>query len=148
MMGEYRIETVRFEEEPGIRAVRETVFMAEQGVPEELEWDGLDHEAVHVVARDPMGGVIGTGRLLASGQIGRMAVLPAWRGRGVGTALLRSLLDEARRQGMQRVFLHAQIRALPFYARHGFTPEGGVFQDAGIPHRAMACHLRTDEAQK
>ena len=147
-MGEYRIDRVGFEEEPGIRAVRETVFMAEQGVPEELEWDGLDHEAVHVVARDHSGGVIGTGRLLASGQIGRMAVLPEWRGRGVGTALLRCLLDEARRRGLQRVFLHAQTRALPFYVRHGFTPEGGVFLDAGIPHQAMTYRLDADEAQK
>jgi len=110
MMGEYRIDRVRFEEEPGIRAVRETVFMAEQGVPEELEWDGLDPEAIHVVARNRNGEVIGTGRLLASGQIGR------------------------------------QIQALPFYARHGFDPEGGIFQDADIPHQAMVCHLDDHEA--
>jgi len=146
MMGEYRIDRVRFEEEPGIRAVRETVFMAEQGVPEELEWDGLDPEAIHVVARNRNGEVIGTGRLLASGQIGRMAVLPAWRGCGVGSALLRRLLDEARRLGLRRVFLYAQIQALPFYARHGFDPEGGIFQDADIPHQAMACHLDDHEA--
>ncbi len=136
-MNDYRITTARFDEEPGIRTIRETVFMAEQGVPEELEWDGLDHEAIHVVARNRNGEVIGTGRLLANGQIGRMAVLPAWRGRGIGSAMLQALLDEARKMGLKRVFLHAQIPALPFYARHGFEAFGETFQDADIPHRAM-----------
>ncbi|HEB67625.1 MAG TPA: GNAT family N-acetyltransferase [Gammaproteobacteria bacterium] len=140
-MNDYRITTARFDEEPGIRMIRETVFMAEQGVPGELEWDGLDHEAIHVVARNRNGEVIGTGRLLANGQIGRMAVLPAWRGRGIGSAMLQALLDEARRMGLKRVFLHAQIRALPFYARHGFEAFGETFLDADIPHRAMEHHF-------
>ncbi len=132
-----RIDTVSFAAEPGIRRVREQVFMREQGVPEELEWDGEDPRAIHVVARNDDGEVIGTGRLLADGHIGRLAVLPPWRGRGVGSALLQALLDAARGLGLKQVFLHARLQALGFYARHGFKATGNVFPDAGIPHRTM-----------
>ncbi len=139
-----RIETVAFDAEPGIRRVREQVFMREQGVPEELEWDGEDAQAIHVIARNDDGEVIGTGRLLRNGHIGRMAVLADWRGRGVGSALLSALLEEARRLGLKQVFLHAQLQAIGFYARHGFKTHGNVFPDAGIPHRSMRLRLVTD----
>lgn len=140
----FRIETVAFDAEPGIRRVREQVFMREQGVPAELEWDGKDGHAIHVVARNDDGEVIGTGRLLRNGHLGRLAVLADWRGRGVGSALLMALLDEARRLGLHEVVLHAQLPAIDFYARHGFTAFGNVFPDAGIPHRSMRRRLETD----
>lgn len=132
-----RIETVAFDAEPGIRRVREQVFMREQGVPEELEWDGEDAHAIHVIARNDDGEVIGTGRLLRNGHLGRLAVLPPWRGQGVGSALLQALLEAARGLGLKQVYLHAQLQALGFYARHGFKATGNVFPDAGIPHRSM-----------
>jgi len=120
-----------------LRAVREAVFMREQGVPLELEWDGLDEDCLHVLALDENGYAIGCGRLTPDAHIGRMAVLGVWRGRGVGSALLRALLDEARRRGLHEVALNAQVQALPFYRRFGFVEEGEVFMDAGMPHREM-----------
>lgn len=124
-----------------IRAIRETVFIHEQGVPVDLEWDGLDASCAHVLAWSESGEAIGTARLQPNGTIGRMAVLKAWRGRGVGRALLQTLLDLAVRQGLPRVTLSAQIHALGFYERAGFHVIGEPFMDAGIPHRKMVKEL-------
>lgn len=115
--------------------------MREQGVPAELEWDGGDVDCAHVVARDRDGRPIGTARLKPDGQIGRMAVLPEWRGRGVGGALLAEALAFARARGMARVYLHAQVQAIGFYARHGFVAVGPEHEEAGIPHRRMVLTL-------
>jgi len=120
-----------------LAGIRHRVFVAEQGVPPGLELDGRDRRARHALALAPGGRPVGCGRLLADGHIGRLAVLPGHRGRGVGTALLAALVAEARRRGLARVFLHAQVAAVGFYARHGFTAAGGEFLDAGIPHRYM-----------
>jgi len=120
----------------GLRAVREQVFVHEQAVPIELEWDELDPLCQHVVA-EAAGQAIGTGRLLPDGHIGRMAVLESWRGRGVGSAVLDALLQLARDRGIGRVRLNAQSRAVAFYRRHGFTAEGDEFIEAGITHRSM-----------
>ncbi len=120
-----------------IGAIRTRVFVQEQRVPAELEWDGEDPHAVHALAFAASGLAIGTGRLLASGQIGRMAVLPEHRRLGVGGAILERLLAHARRRGDAGVFLHAQLPALSFYADHGFVAEGPDFTEAGIRHRRM-----------
>ena len=125
------------EAETPLAAIRKTVFVTEQKVPEALEWDGLDPECVHVLATAANGMPIGTGRLLPDGHIGRMAVLKDWRGRGVGGALLAALIEAAREAGHAQAQLNAQVHALGFYARYGFVAEGAVFDDAGIPHRAM-----------
>ncbi len=122
--------------------VRLAVFVNEQGVPFELEQDGDDEHAIHVLAETLRGEPIGTGRLLSNGHIGRMAVLRDYRGQGVGSAMLQWLMAQARsRLGLQQVFLNAQVHALPFYAPHGFTAEGEVFDDAGLPHRKMQCSI-------
>ncbi len=118
-------------------AVRFTVFVREQGVPPELELDEHDATARHLLASDAAGKPIGTARMLADGHIGRMAVLPSWRGRGVGSALLQELLRIAEQRGYERVFLHAQCSAEGFYRKLGFTPVGEVFIDAGMDHRQM-----------
>jgi predicted GNAT family N-acyltransferase len=128
-------------DEDAIRRVRTEVFVEEQAVPADEEWDGLDADCVHVVAESAPGEVIGTGRLLSSGKVGRMAVLPAWRGRGVGAAMLRRLLREATRQGLDAVYLHAQVAVVGFYARFSFVTEGDEFEEAGIPHRLMRLAL-------
>jgi predicted GNAT family N-acyltransferase len=120
-----------------LRKVREEVFVIEQRVPLELEWDEFDAVSLHALAETPDGEPIGTGRLLPDGHIGRMAVLPAWRGAGVGSALLRHLVDAARHADLPGVVLHAQSHAVEFYRRHGFAPEGEEFIEAGIPHQAM-----------
>ena len=124
-----------------LRAIRRAVFIEEQNVPEELEWDGADERAYHVLASDDEGEPIGTGRLKIDGQIGRMAVSRDWRGRGVGSAILRTLVGLARKEGCSVVRLHAQTHALPFYAKHGFTAIGPEFDEAGIPHREMELRL-------
>lgn len=124
-------------DESDIAHVRRVVFIEEQAVPETLEWETVDPECAWFIARAADGAVVGTVRLTPDGRIGRMAVLPLWRRRGVGVALLAAVVDEARRRGFDGVRLSAQTHAAPFYARYGFQPEGGVFQDAGIPHIAM-----------
>lgn len=125
-----------------LRAVREAVFVREQGVARELEWDEFDALSRHVLAESRDGAAVGTGRLLPDGHIGRMAVLPGWRGCGVGTAMLEVLLEQARDLGLPQVVLHAQTHALPFYARLGFVAEGPPFLEAGIAHRLMRLPLR------
>lgn len=117
--------------------VRARVFVKEQGVPPELEWDGADAGAIHLLAFDLEASPIGTARVLPSGQIGRMAVLPSWRGRGVGTALLRQALTLAVSLDRPAPFVHAQTSALAFYHRQGFRAQGLEFWEAGIPHRLM-----------
>src|SRR5690242_19783672 len=113
-----------------LRAVREKVFVEEQKVPVALELDEFDALSAHVLAEADDDTAIGTGRLLPGGHIGRMAVLPAWRGLGVGDAMLRFLLDLARRRRVAEVVLSAQAHAVGFYLRHGFRPEGDTFLDA------------------
>jgi len=117
--------------------IRRTVFMDEQGVPEELEWDDDDAGAFHLLAVDADDSPIGCARLLPDGHIGRMAVLQSWRGKGVGRALLQKALELARAQGHAIVRLSAQTHAAGFYRRHGFIAEGDEYLEAGIPHLAM-----------
>ena len=122
--------------------VRRIVFIEEQRVPENLEWDEADAACVHAIAEAPDGAAIGCGRLLPDGHIGRMAVLAPWRGRGVGDALLTRLVGAAHERGHTRVILNAQVQAMPFYARQGFAPEGEPFDEAGIAHQVMTRTLR------
>jgi predicted GNAT family N-acyltransferase len=121
----------------GLRAVRRAVFIEEQAIPEDLEWDEFDAVCRHAIAEDASGSAVGCGRLLPDGHIGRLAVLRDWRGRGVGAALLVHLMDLARSCGHARAILEAQTRAMPFYARHGFAAAGDEYLEAGIPHRTM-----------
>jgi len=125
-----------------IKGVRETVFVQEQGIPAHLEWDSEDTDAVHVLALLPGGEAIGTGRLLRSGVVGRMAVLRPYRSQGVGRALLAGLLDAARERGDGRVMLSAQTRVVGFYERMGFTAFGDIYFEAGIPHQRMQRELQ------
>lgn len=135
---DYLVYRVTWEDaREALSSVRREVFIAEQGVPEDLEWDEDDARSVHVLAASAAAAPIGTGRLLPDGRIGRMAVLRSWRGRGVGSAILRALLDAAREAGYDEVRLHAQTHALAFYAKHGFVAIGDEFMEAGIPHREM-----------
>jgi len=103
------------------RAVRFDVFVIEQKIPVELEWDDMDEHCLHAVAYDATGHAIGTGRLLPDGHIGRMAVRAAGRGKGVGAAILKALMAQARQRGDAEVVLNAQTQAEAFYERHGFS---------------------------
>ncbi|MEW8506376.1 MAG: GNAT family N-acetyltransferase [Candidatus Thiodiazotropha sp.] len=120
-----------------LRQVREPVFVAEQGVPLAMEWDDDDLVAYHLLALDQAQRPIATARLSGSGQIGRMAVLPEWRNRGIGTALLITLIEHAQATGLENLFLHAQTGAQSFYAKTGFTAVGEPFMEAGIAHQKM-----------
>ncbi len=125
-----------------LRQVREKVFIEEQHVPESLEWDDFDDDAVHFLARDKDGNAIGCVRLLPSGQISRLCVLEQYRSHGVGRLLLDHAEQEARDSGMREVFLHAQTQACAFYEHAGFSVNGGIFLEADIPHRQMTKELR------
>ncbi|WP_189218346.1 MULTISPECIES: GNAT family N-acetyltransferase [Streptomyces] len=133
-------------------AVRKEVFVAEQGVPEDLEYDAYDTDAdtVHVLAVRDDGTPLGAGRLLSGaaaagktggdatvGSLGRLAVTREARGLGVGAALVRAVEEAARARGLAAVDLHAQTHAMGFYERLGYVAYGPEFPDAGIPHRAM-----------
>ena len=129
------------DEAPALSAVRKAVFIEEQHVPEELEWDEFDSVSIHAIAVSPSGAAVGTARLLPDGHIGRMAVLKAWRGGWIGSAMLQRLLDEARHRGVSKVILNAQITAAAFYAKFGFQVSGNEFMEAGIPHVKMFLKL-------
>jgi predicted GNAT family N-acyltransferase len=131
-------------------AVRKEVFVGEQGVPEDIEYDAYDAGALHVLAVREDGVPLGTGRLLygpeaaaktggdpTAGSRGRLAVTKAARGLGVGVALVRAIEDAARARGLAAVDLHAQTQAMGFYERLGYVAYGAEFLDAGIDHRAM-----------
>ena len=129
------------EDGEALRAIRREVFMQEQAVPEELEWDGMDDQALHLLALSTDATPIGTARLLPDGHIGRVAVMKEWRVRGIGRELMVDILRQARRMGREEVELAAQVQALPFYEGLGFVAFGEVFMDAGIPHRSMKRRL-------
>ena len=116
--------------------IRFAVFVEEQGVPSEIELDEMDEPSDHAVAYED-GKPVATGRLLPDGHIGRMAVLQAWRNRGVGGLMLRSLMQRGKERGDREIVLSAQVRAVPFYLRHGFTREGPEYEEAGIAHQLM-----------
>lgn len=122
-------------------AIRTAVFVEEQRIPAEMEWDVADAASIHAVAYNRFGLPLATGRLLQHvpgvAKIGRMAVSQSLRGSGVGRHVLEALMKAARARGDREVLLHAQTSAAPFYARAGFTPRGPQFEEAGIPHIEM-----------
>lgn len=135
---EFSIEDNNWSElQASARPIREAVFVREQHVPEDMEWDGYDAPSRHVIARNAAGLPIGTGRLLPDGHIGRMSVLPEWRSHEVGSALLERLLQLAKASRRPHLELHAQTHASHFYSRYGFVAEGPEFMEAGIPHIRM-----------
>jgi YbgC/YbaW family acyl-CoA thioester hydrolase len=127
------------------RQVRTEVFLQEQRIPVELEWDEADETALHAVAFNRLGMPVATARLLQHAQgvarIGRMAVTRVLRGAGLGRDILRTLMQAAQRRGDHEVLLHAQRSAEGFYRRQGFAPRGEPFDEAGIAHIEMVCPL-------
>lgn len=123
------------------RQVRTAVFLEEQRIPVDMEWDEHDEGAVHAIARNRLGMAVGTGRLLqhAPGvsRIGRMAVNRVLRGSNVGRDVLRALMLAATQRGDHEVLLHAQRTAQGFYAKLGFVQKGEPFEEAGIVHIEM-----------
>jgi predicted GNAT family N-acyltransferase len=134
------------DERDACSAVREQVFINEQQVAREDEFDAQDATSRHVLARDLAGFPIGTGRLTAERTIGRMAVLKDWRGKHVGDTMLNLLIERARALNYPDVELHAQTQAVPFYERYGFAKYGDEFVECGIPHFHMRRELAPQEA--
>lgn len=125
--------------------VRTEVFVHEQKIPMELEWDEADQTALHAVAYNALGQAIGTARLLEhtpkTAKVGRMAVKRVLRGSSIGSDLLRVLTDLARQRGYHEIVLHAQRSAQGFYARAGFMVRGEPFNEVDIPHIEMSKSL-------
>ncbi|MFZ6766105.1 GNAT family N-acetyltransferase [Undibacterium sp. Di26W] len=119
------------------QAIRYAVFVIEQKIPAELEWDAADAQCVHAVAYDGSGKPVGTGRLLPDAHIGRMAVLAEARGLGIGAQILRALMEQAKARGEPSVRLNAQQSAENFYLKEGYVRDGELFEEAGIPHVSM-----------
>lgn len=129
-------------DESVLSPLRETVFVNEQKVARDKVWDGTDGRCAHVVARSSDDrSAIGTGRLATDGKIGRLAVLPEWRGQGVGGAMLLALIDQAKERHLAEIYLHAQTSAIGFYERCGLVAEGDGFTEVGIAHRKMSLKL-------
>lgn len=143
MQQSFTINFVSWQNETdNLRSIREIVFINEQNVPEEMEWDEFDAISKHVLALDNDRKPIGTARLLPDGRIGRMAVLKEWRGKGVGSAMLKRLLQELMRQNVTQAILNAQTSVIQFYQKYGFQTEGEEFIEAGIPHIKMVLILK------
>lgn len=120
-----------------LQRIRQEVFIDEQKVPRDVEWDGEDETSHHYLAINEAGQHIGCARLMPSGQIGRMAVVSTERRNGIGFKLLEAALEHAHELGFREVYLHAQLHALAFYQKAGFVAYGDQFVEAGIDHRAM-----------
>jgi len=142
MSNSFTVSLVRWQDgEPLLKSIREKVFIHEQGVPAELEWDGLDEGCRHALALSHQGDAIGCGRMLADGHIGRISVLPQWRKQKVGTVIMEALLSYARAHDYKQVEVDAQTYAVPFYRKFDFVEEGEAFMDAGLPHIKMRLKL-------
>jgi ElaA protein len=137
-----------------LKAIRFKVFVEEQKVPEELELDEIDAEALHALAKSANGIACGTARMYTApgidgprARIGRMAVLMEFRGCGCGSALIMRLIDEARRRRYADVELSAQCNAVAFYKKFGFVAVGGIYDDAGIDHQMLVLKLTAADNQ-
>ncbi len=126
---------------PGASALREAVFVHEQGIAADLVWDEQDTSALHAVSFNTMGVPVASGRLVQSehrqGRIGRMAVIRALRGADLGKDVLQALVTASQARGDSAVSLHAQCSAQGFYLKNGFVARGSVFEEAGIRHMDM-----------
>jgi predicted GNAT family N-acyltransferase len=120
-----------------LRIIRTAVFIDEQKIPEDMEWDEFDGMSIHVLAVSLDEQPIGTARLLPDGHIGRMAVLKEWRRRGIGSAMLRRLLEESKKRHHKEAVVSAQLTAIEFYRKLGFQVSGDKYMEAGIPHIQM-----------
>ncbi|WP_122035368.1 GNAT family N-acetyltransferase [Aliivibrio sp. EL58] len=134
----FEVKNVNYtgENEQAIREVRDIVFIQEQSIDPDIEFDGLDESAVHAIVYSNAQPV-GTGRILDDGHIGRIAILKAFRGQGLGSKIVLSLIDEATNKGYPRVYLGSQKHAIDFYTKLGFEPFGDEFMEAEIPHLSM-----------
>jgi len=124
-------------DKPVLQMIRREVFVDEQQVPEEMEWDEFDDSSTHFLCTLE-NTAIATARLKPDGQIGRMAVLKKYRSHGYGNTLLEFVIKTAREKNFKNLYLHAQVDAIPFYEKQGFSVCSDIFYEANIPHREMS----------
>lgn len=138
----YHVKTTSWNENKNaLSEIRRKVFIEEQNVPEELEWDEYDQDCTHVLVTDESNKPVACGRLKADGHIGRMAVLKEHRATGIGTSILNELLNHAKSMHIKKIYLHAQTSAIEFYEKQGFEVNSEEFLDAGIAHKTMGKSL-------
>ena len=131
-----------------IQRIRKAVFIEEQGIPEADEWDATDPVSLHVLAGVSKCDAVGTGRLEPTGKLGRVAVLPQYRGSGIGSRIVAYLVNQATVMGLGQVYLHAQASAVAFYERLGFQVDGPEFDEVSIPHRRMRQGIEQRDGHK
>ena len=142
MQCSHSIYIVKWEDEAlKLRSIRTIVFIQEQQIPANLEWDEFDAISMHVLALNSDGQPIGTARVLPDGHIGRLSVLKAWRGKGIGSAIMLKIIEELTNQEIPKVMLNSQVSAISFYERFGFRISGKEFMEAGIAHVKMILRL-------
>ena len=136
------------QDKQALTKIRKKVFIEEQSVPVELEWDGYDETSLHYIAtlnnelhNESLNQSIACARLKTDGQIGRMAVLLDYRNHGIGTKLLTLILQDAVDKNYTQLYLHAQVAALTFYENQGFIAQGEIFYEADIAHQKMRIAL-------
>lgn len=141
---QFAVSRARFQErEAEIRVIRSAVFTEEQGIDPDIDFDGHDPECLHVIAKSATGSTVGTARMSGDGHIGRMAVLQAYRGQGIGRAMLDALTNAAAERGLKQVYLNSQVQVTGFYESLGFEKSGKPFMEAGIEHVRMQRQLTT-----
>ena len=124
-------------EKEALSAIRRDVFILEQKVPEEMEWDEYDQSSIHFIVTLE-NTALATARLTLDGRIGRMAVRHPYRNQSIGSKLLAFILQTALDKNIKKLHLHAQVSAIGFYEKQGFSARGDVFYEANIPHREMS----------
>jgi predicted GNAT family N-acyltransferase len=141
-ISDFRVEPADYHTDfDDLRSIREAVFIVEQNIPEAIEFDSLDQDCFHFIARDNFHQAIGTARISPDHKFGRMAVLETWRNKGVGKALLLALIEKARKLGWTEVTLNAQMDVKEFYQKHGFAAFGEIFMEANIAHQPMRLQI-------
>lgn len=137
-MNDVQVTVADWQTSSALRSIRQRVFIEEQNVPPDLEWDDEDATAIHfllILNEQPTG----TARLLPSGRIGRVALLPEARNKGLGKVLMKAVMQHARQSGIPQLELSAQTHALGFYQQLGFVVCSDIYLDAGIAHQTMRC---------
>ena len=130
-------------DELAIKSVRNPVFVQEQMVPYEIDFDGNDALAIHWLAYDKDDRPIGTARVLKDGHFGRMAVIKIYRNQGIGRSIIQAAMSYANSVGMGSIYLNSQVQAKKFYEGLGFKQYGDVFLEANIKHIAMSRSLKS-----
>lgn len=139
----YRVQSGHWDKlEQDAKFIRKQVFIIEQNIPEEEEWDDQDMISDHFVVYD-QDQPIATARLLQNNSVGRVAVLQAYRGQGIGRMIMLEIIRQAHQQDRKFLQLSSQVHAISFYEKLGFSIQGDAYDECGIPHIKMQLVIET-----